>query len=143
MSTTTNTSPGVATSTSLASSVTFRTFATVFAIAAPVIYTICEMRNWPLFTYHPGTNRVDLFWAAAVKDEGPAIVLVRLDSHDTDRSGGVGAAGHQAAGRHSQENSAVFDLDHVAGGGSGPDLCAAVLLAMVANATFEPVAGLR
>ena len=66
MSTTTNTSPGVATSTSLASSVTFRTFATVFAIAAPVIYTICEMRNWPLFTYHPGTNRIDLFWAAAV-----------------------------------------------------------------------------
>ena len=45
----------------------------MFAIATPVIYTICEMRNWPLFTYHPGTNRVDLFWAAAVKDEGPAM----------------------------------------------------------------------
>ena len=73
MSTTTNTSPGVATSTSLASSVTFRTFATVFAIATPVIYTICEMRNWPLFTYHPGTNRVNLGWAAAVRDEGPAM----------------------------------------------------------------------
>ena len=45
----------------------------MFAIATPVIYTICEMRNWPLFTYHPGTNRIDLFWAAAVKDEGPAM----------------------------------------------------------------------
>jgi hypothetical protein len=54
-------------------SATFRTFASVFAIATPIIYTICEMRNWPLFTYHPGTNRVDLFWAAAVKDEGPAM----------------------------------------------------------------------
>ena len=58
---------------SLASSSTFKTFALVFAIATPVIYVICEMRNWPLFTYHPGTNRVDLFWAAAVRDEGPAM----------------------------------------------------------------------
>ena len=70
---TTVTTPSTASSSSLASSVAFRTFATVVAIATPVIYTICEMRNWPLFTYHPGTNRVDLFWAAAVKDEGPAM----------------------------------------------------------------------
>jgi hypothetical protein len=54
-------------------SATFRTFASVFAITTPIIYTICEIRNWPLFTYHPGTNRLDLFWAAAVKDEGPAM----------------------------------------------------------------------
>ncbi len=54
-------------------SATFRIFATVFAIATPIVYTICEMRNWPLFTYHPGTNRLELFWAAAVKDEGPAM----------------------------------------------------------------------
>ena len=58
---------------SLASSAAFRTFATVFAIAAPVIYVICEMKNWPLFTYHPGTDRLDLFYAAARKDEGPAM----------------------------------------------------------------------
>ena len=57
----------------MAASETFRTFATVFAIAAPIIYTICEMQNWPLFTYHPGTNRVDLGWAAAVRDQGPAM----------------------------------------------------------------------
>lgn len=73
MSATANTSLPVAASTSLASSYAFRTFAIAFAIATPVIYTICEMRNWPLFTYHPGTNRFDLFWAAAVKDEGPAM----------------------------------------------------------------------
>jgi len=65
--------PAAAKSPSLATSATFRTFAVVFAIATPIIYTICEMRNWPLFTYHPGTNRVDLGWAAAVRDEGPAM----------------------------------------------------------------------
>jgi hypothetical protein len=58
---------------SAASSTTFRTFATVCAISTPVIYTLCEMQNWPLFTYHPGTNRLDLGWAAAVRDQGPAM----------------------------------------------------------------------
>lgn len=58
---------------SLASSATFKTFALVFAIATPIIYVACEMQNWPLFTYHPGTNRVDLFWTAAVRDQGPAM----------------------------------------------------------------------
>ncbi len=58
---------------SLASSMAFRAFATVFAIATPVIYTICEVNNWPLFTYHPGTNNVNLGWAPAVRDEGPAM----------------------------------------------------------------------
>lgn len=72
MSTTTE-RPSAPASSAAAASATFRTFAVVFAIATPVIYTICEMRNWPLFTYHPGTNRVDLFWAAAVRDQGPAM----------------------------------------------------------------------
>ena len=58
---------------SAATSTAFRTFATVFAIATPVIYTACEMQNWPLFTYHPGTNRMNLGWAAAVRDQGPAM----------------------------------------------------------------------
>ena len=71
--TTTTDRPAVATHSSAAASATFRTFAVVFAIATPIIYTICEMRNWPLFTYHPGTNRVDLGWAAAVRDQGPAM----------------------------------------------------------------------
>src|SRR5262245_60149966 len=57
----------------LASSATFRTFALAFAIAAPVIYVICEMRNWPLFTYHPGTNRFNWLYAPAVRNEGPAM----------------------------------------------------------------------
>jgi hypothetical protein len=58
---------------SLASSAAFRTFAVVFAIAAPVIYIVCEMRNWPLFTYHPGTNRWDWFYSPPVRNEGPAM----------------------------------------------------------------------
>lgn len=62
-----------ASSRSLASSATFRTFALVFAMATPVLYVICDIMNWPLFTYHPGTNRVDLGWAPAIKDEGPAM----------------------------------------------------------------------
>jgi hypothetical protein len=58
---------------SWASSVAFLSFFFFNDTATTEIYTICEMRNWPLFTYHPGTNRLDLFWAAAVKDEGPAM----------------------------------------------------------------------
>ncbi len=73
MSTTANTPSGASTAASLASSAAFRTFAIVMAITTPVIYTACEMQNWPLFTYHPGTNRLNLGWAAAVKDEGPAM----------------------------------------------------------------------
>ncbi len=73
MSTVANNTSGVSTPASLATSAAFRTFAVVFAIAAPIIYTVCEIQNWPLFTYHPGTNRMNLGWAAAVRDEGPAM----------------------------------------------------------------------
>ncbi len=74
MSTTTgNARAGAAGAASLASSSAFRTFATVFAITTPVIYTVCEMQNWPLFTYHPGTNRLDFGFSPAVRDQGPAM----------------------------------------------------------------------
>ena len=72
MSTATDTRTGAPAS-SLASSAALRTFAVVFAIAAPIIYVTCEMRNWPLFTYHPGTNRFDWLYAAPVRDQGPAM----------------------------------------------------------------------
>jgi hypothetical protein len=48
-------------------------FARVFAIATPIVYVICELMNWPAFTYHPGTGRLDWGYAAAVRDEGPAM----------------------------------------------------------------------
>jgi hypothetical protein len=57
----------------LASSARFRNFALVVAMSFPVIYVICDIFNLPMFTYHPGTNRVDLFWAAARSGEGPAM----------------------------------------------------------------------
>ena len=34
---------------------------------------MCEMVNIPVFTYHPGTDRVDWGFAPAVRDEGPAM----------------------------------------------------------------------
>jgi len=57
----------------LASSVAFENFAIVFALATPVLYVVCELANWPLFTYHPATVRFDVGWAPAVKGEGPAM----------------------------------------------------------------------
>ncbi len=57
----------------LASSAAFRTFAVVFAIATPALYVLSELGGAPLFTYHPGTNRVDFGWAAARPNEGPAM----------------------------------------------------------------------
>lgn len=58
---------------SLASSAAFRTFAVVLAITGPVIYVICQMQNWPLFTYHPANNQIDWFYAPAVRNQGPAM----------------------------------------------------------------------
>jgi hypothetical protein len=65
---TTRTSPATS---SLASSTRFRTFVITFAIVGPVIYMICLQMNWPLFTYHPATNRFGLGWEAARSGEGP------------------------------------------------------------------------
>jgi hypothetical protein len=65
---TTRTSPAAS---SLASSIRFRTFVITFAIVGPVIYMICLQMNWPLFTYHPATNRFALGWEAARSGEGP------------------------------------------------------------------------
>jgi hypothetical protein len=70
MTTVTDARPAVS---SLVTSAAFRTFAVVCAIATPIIYVACETQNWPLFTYHPGTNRIDLFWAPAIRNEGPAM----------------------------------------------------------------------
>ena len=73
MSTTTNTTPAATASKSLASSTAFKTFATVFGFSTAALYVICDMMNWPLFTYHPGPNEVDLFYARPRPGEGPAM----------------------------------------------------------------------
>ena len=88
MSIATETRAGVETP-SLASSAAFKTFALVFGLATPVIYVVCEMQNWPLFTYHPGTNRVNLFWAAAVRDRDGEI---QVASAPKPEKTGIGTA---------------------------------------------------
>jgi hypothetical protein len=62
-----------ATDTSTATSSRFGTFALVFGICFGILYTICDMAALPLFTYHPGTDRIDLGFARARPDEGPAM----------------------------------------------------------------------
>jgi hypothetical protein len=77
MSTTTATqstsSARAKTTSSLATSIKFRTFAVVFGISVPVIYVACELFNLPAFTYHPATNRIGLWWEAGRSGEGPAM----------------------------------------------------------------------
>ena len=68
--------PGTATrekKTSSLASPSLGTFTIVFAIAAPIIYVASELANLPLFTYHPGTGRIDFGWAAPRANEGPAM----------------------------------------------------------------------
>jgi hypothetical protein len=73
MSTTTSTTPAATASKSLASSTAFKTFAIVFGFSTAALYVLCDMMNWPLFTYHPATNQVDLFYAPPRRGEGPAM----------------------------------------------------------------------
>jgi hypothetical protein len=58
---------------SLAASSKFKTFAMMFALTGTVIYLLCLQFNWPLFTYHPATNRIGWGWEAGRSGEGPAM----------------------------------------------------------------------
>ncbi len=51
----------------------FGTFSLVFGIGFAIFYVICDMAALPLFTYHPGTDRIDFGYAPARRDEGPAM----------------------------------------------------------------------
>jgi hypothetical protein len=62
--------PAASTS-SLASSTRFRTFAVTFGIVGTVAYNVCLYFNWPLFTFHPATNRFAWGFEAARSGEGP------------------------------------------------------------------------
>ena len=56
---------------SLAASARFKTFATTFSISGPVIYCVTQYFNWPLFTFHPATDRLVWGYEAARSGEGP------------------------------------------------------------------------
>ena len=71
MSTQTATTRTTPATSSWASSAKFKTFALTFAIVGPVIYMVCLQMNWPLFTFHPATNRIAFGWEAARSGEGP------------------------------------------------------------------------
>jgi hypothetical protein len=47
------------------------TFAITFGIAYAILYTLFERWNWPLFTYHPAINQLDLFKEAGKPEDGP------------------------------------------------------------------------
>ena len=72
MSTTTTTT-SAASAASLATSTKFMAFALAMGLATPILYVLCDVLGLPLFTYHPATNRVDLFWAPGRSGEGPAM----------------------------------------------------------------------
>ncbi|MGZ8434341.1 MAG: hypothetical protein ACXW6T_08295 [Candidatus Binatia bacterium] len=73
MSTTANSAPAGSASKSLASSTAFKTFAIVFGFTTATLYVLCDLLGWPLFSYHPATNRVELFYAPPRKGEGPVM----------------------------------------------------------------------
>src|SRR5258705_2249605 len=49
------------------------TFALVFGISFAILYVVCDMAALPMFTYHPGTDRIDLGFTRPRRDEGPAM----------------------------------------------------------------------
>jgi hypothetical protein len=56
---------------SLAASSRFKAFAISFSTFGPVIYCICQFFNWPMFTFHPATNRLVWGYEGPRPGEGP------------------------------------------------------------------------
>ena len=73
MSTPTATTRAAPVTSSLASSTKFKTFVVTFAITGTLVYLVCLEMNWPLFTFHPATNRIVWGWEAARSGEGPTM----------------------------------------------------------------------
>ena len=74
--TTTGTSTGTSTraapsTSSLAASAKFKTFAMTFSTFGPVIYCVSQFFNWPMFTFHPATNRLVWGYEGPRPGEGP------------------------------------------------------------------------
>ncbi len=51
----------------------FGKFALVFGITFVVMYVLCVFRGWPLFSYHPATNRFAWGYELARRGEGPVM----------------------------------------------------------------------
>ncbi len=61
------------TSSSSPASSRYGAFSLVFGISFAILYVVCDIAALPMFTYHPGTDRIDLGYAPARRDEGPAM----------------------------------------------------------------------
>src|SRR5258706_4921614 len=48
-------------------------FALMFSICFAIFYVVCEMRGYPMFTFHPGIDRIDPGFVPPRRDEGPAM----------------------------------------------------------------------
>ena len=45
----------------------------VFSAVFAILYGVCDVGQWPLFSYYPVTGRLDLGWAPETADDGPAM----------------------------------------------------------------------
>ena len=50
-----------------------RTFMVVFSLTATVVYVLCDLLGFPLFTYHPATGRLEWGYALPRRNEGPVM----------------------------------------------------------------------
>jgi hypothetical protein len=57
----------------VASSYKMRTFVVVFSLTATVVYVLCDLLGFPLFTYHPATGRLEWGYALPRRNEGPVM----------------------------------------------------------------------
>jgi hypothetical protein len=56
-----------------ASSTRLRTFVVVFSLTATVVYVLCDILGFPLFTYHPATGRLEWGYGMPRRNEGPVM----------------------------------------------------------------------
>jgi hypothetical protein len=57
----------------VASSYKVRSFVLVFSLAATVVYVLCDLLGYPLFTYHPATGRLEWGLQPPRRNEGPVM----------------------------------------------------------------------
>jgi hypothetical protein len=57
----------------VASSYKLRTFLVVFSLTATVVYVLCDLLGFPLFTYHPATGRLEWGQTLPRRNEGPVM----------------------------------------------------------------------
>ncbi len=112
MSTTTGTASRTSpAASSLAASSKFKTFATVFSITGPVVYCVIQYFNYPLFTFHPATDRIVWGYEAARSGEGPNMLWYGWSATTILIAAALGIIAMLLPERDHQQNSAVAGVD--------------------------------